>query len=265
MRVAALYDIHGNLPALEAVLDEVRKAGVNHVVVGGDVVPGPMPCETIGLLRDLDLPVQFIQGNGDREVVGWRRGQESDVIPESYRETMRWVARQLHPDEETLLAGWPETVQVHVDGLGGALRDGRADDMRRGLSLVGPHRDEVELRIEGRLSRSHASQGEQRTLALALRLGGHRLLSGRLGSPPVLLLDDVFSELDPVRSDALIRHLPPGQALLATAGEVPPSAAVEETIRVVRIDGRSRLFTGPGMAVDKAGETVEETASERVG
>ncbi len=121
MRVAALYDIHGNLPALEAVLDEVRKAGVNHVVVGGDVVPGPMPCETIGLLRDLDLPVQFILGNGDREVVGWRRGQESDVIPESYRETMRWVARQLHPDEETLLAGWPETVQVHVDGLGEVL------------------------------------------------------------------------------------------------------------------------------------------------
>ena len=157
------------------------------------------------------------------------------------------------------------TWMVHVDGLGGALRDGRADDMRRGLSLVGPHRDEVELRIEGRLSRSHASQGEQRTLALALRLGGHRLLSGRLGSPPVLLLDDVFSELDPVRSDALIRHLPPGQALLATAGEVPPSAAVEETVRVVRIDGRSRLSTGPGMAVDKAGETVEETASERVG
>ena len=81
----------------------------------------------------------------------------------------------------------------------------------------------------------------------------------------MLLLDDVFSELDPVRSDALIRHLPPGQALLATAGEVPPSAAVEETVRVVRIDGRSRLSTGPGMAVDKAGETVEETASERVG
>jgi predicted phosphodiesterase len=121
MRVAALYDIHGNLPALEAVLDEVRQAGAHRVVVGGDVVPGPMPCEAIALLRDLDLPVQFIQGNGDREVVGWRRGHESDVIPESYRETMRWVARQLHPDEETLLAGWPETVRVQVDGLGEVL------------------------------------------------------------------------------------------------------------------------------------------------
>lgn len=121
MRVAALYDIHGNLPALEAVLDEVRQAGAHRVIVGGDVLPGPMPCETIALLRDLKLPVQFIQGNGDREAVGWRRGVESSVVPESYRETMRWVARQLHPDEETLLAGWPLTVSVQVDGIGEVL------------------------------------------------------------------------------------------------------------------------------------------------
>ena len=134
------------------------------------------------------------------------------------------------------------TWMAHVDGLAGALLAGRSDDVRRGLSLVGPHRDDVELRIEGRLSRTHASQGEQRTLALALRLGGHRLLSGRLGSPPVLLLDDVFSELDPVRSDALIRHLPPGQALLATAGPVPPSAVVEETVVVSRVDGFSTVM-----------------------
>lgn len=121
MRVAALYDIHGNLPALEAVLDEVRQAGAHRVIVGGDVLPGPMPCETIALLRDFALPVQFIQGNGDREAVGWRRGVESSVVPESYRETMRWVARQLHPDEETLLAGWPLTVSVQVDGIGEVL------------------------------------------------------------------------------------------------------------------------------------------------
>jgi predicted phosphodiesterase len=121
MRVAALYDIHGNLPALEAVLHDVRQAGAHRVIVGGDVLPGPMPSETIALLRDLDLPVQFIQGNGDREAVGWRRGVESSVIPESYRETMRWVARQLHPDEETLVANWPLTVQVQVDGIGEVL------------------------------------------------------------------------------------------------------------------------------------------------
>ena len=55
MRVAALYDIHGNLPALEAVLDDVRRAQVDEVVVGGDVLPGPMPRETLRRLLDLEL------------------------------------------------------------------------------------------------------------------------------------------------------------------------------------------------------------------
>ena len=60
MRVAALYDIHGNLPALEAVLQDIRQANVDQIVVGGDVVPGPMPRETLRRLLDLDLPTHFI-------------------------------------------------------------------------------------------------------------------------------------------------------------------------------------------------------------
>ncbi len=71
-RVAALYDIHANLPALEAVLEDIRQAEVDLVVVGGDVLPGPMPRETIEFLLNLDIPVQFILGNGDREVLGVR-------------------------------------------------------------------------------------------------------------------------------------------------------------------------------------------------
>jgi len=55
MRVAALYDIHGNLPALEAVLEDLRQMEVDRVVVEGDMVPGPMPCETIGCLLDLSI------------------------------------------------------------------------------------------------------------------------------------------------------------------------------------------------------------------
>jgi Icc-related predicted phosphoesterase len=62
MPVAAIYDIHGNVPALEAVLEDIREAGADRVVVGGDVVPGPMPRETLRILLDLDVPVQFIQG-----------------------------------------------------------------------------------------------------------------------------------------------------------------------------------------------------------
>jgi putative phosphoesterase len=121
MRVAALYDIHGNLPALEAVLKEVRRAEVDHIVVGGDVVPGPMPRETIACLLDLDIPVQFIQGNGDREVLARMRGTETDTVPEQFREVVRWAAQQLHPEHEQLLASWPKTLRVQIYGLGEVL------------------------------------------------------------------------------------------------------------------------------------------------
>src|SRR5690349_2185431 len=67
MRVAALNDIHSNLPALEAVLQDVRQAGVDQIVVGGDVVLGPMPRESLDALFSLDIPIQFIQGNCERE------------------------------------------------------------------------------------------------------------------------------------------------------------------------------------------------------
>ena len=71
--------------------------------------------------------------------------------------------------------------------------------------------------LNGAPSRSHASQGEQRTLALSLRLGVHLLLTERHGEPPLLLLDDVFSELDRFRTAAPFEALPAGQALLTTA------------------------------------------------
>jgi DNA replication and repair protein RecF len=103
-----------------------------------------------------------------------------------------------------------------------ALAESRPDDTVRGVTRVGPHRDELELTLGGLPGRTHASQGEQRSLALALRLAAHQLATDRLGSAPVLLLDDVFSELDPYRSHALLEGLPPGQALLTTALPPPP-------------------------------------------
>ena len=91
-----------------------------------------------------------------------------------------------------------------------ALAEARAVDVRRGVSTVGPHRDELQLSINGLPSRTHASQGEQRSLALALRLAGHRLVTERTGTAPVLVLDDVLSELDDHRATALLEHLPAG-------------------------------------------------------
>jgi putative phosphoesterase len=121
MRIAALYDIHGNRPALEAVLEEVRRSEVDRVVVGGDVFPGPMPCETLDLLLALDLPVQFLRGNGDREVLASRAGVENGTFPESIREVIRWVVEQLTPEHERVAAGWPETLRFAIPGLGEVL------------------------------------------------------------------------------------------------------------------------------------------------
>ena len=116
--------------------------------------------------------------------------------------------------------------------LADAVAASRPDDLRRGVTLIGPHRDEVALAIGGLPGRTHASQGEQRSLALALRLAAHRVVGEAVGASPVLLLDDVFSELDPDRSEALLTHLPPGQALLTTAGLVPESARPGTLVRV---------------------------------
>ena len=118
--------------------------------------------------------------------------------------------------------------------LAGALVAARSDDLRRGVSTVGPHRDDVALAIGGLPARTHASQGEQRSMALALRLAAHAVVTEEVGSPPVLLLDDVFSELDPDRAEALVAHLPMGQALLTTAGDVP---AGTDPALVVRVAG----------------------------
>lgn len=118
MRIAAIYDIHGNLPALEAVLNEVRQVGADQVVVGGDVIPGPMPCETIQCLLDFEIPMRFIRGNGEVAVLSLRTGKNVDKLPEQARDAVRWVAEQLSPEHERLLAGWPPTIRIPIPDLG---------------------------------------------------------------------------------------------------------------------------------------------------
>jgi DNA replication and repair protein RecF len=136
------------------------------------------------------------------------------------------------------LAGQPVSVELRYEplwrqrGLAVALEMARADDVRRGVSTVGPHRDDVELFIGGLPARTHASQGEQRTLALSLRLAAHRLVAERTGTPPVLVLDDVLSELDPQRCGALLAQLPAGQVVLTTAGDLPADARPDAVLRI---------------------------------
>ena len=137
-----------------------------------------------------------------------------------------------------VLAGEPTRVDLAYEpewrttGLGPALLAARNDDVRRGISTVGPHRDDLVLGINGMPARSHASQGECRTLTLAIRLGVHRLITQHVGAAPLLVLDDVLSELDPSRSTALLRHLPAGQVIITTASALPEAAHPDAMITI---------------------------------
>ena len=151
------------------------------------------------------------------------------------------LATQLRPtvaEAYEQLADRPSAIELRYEpawrseGLAVALAAARTHDVRRGVSTVGPHRDDVDLFIGGLPARTHASQGEQRTLALALRLAAHRLVAQVADGSPVLVLDDVLSELDPMRCAALLHHLPPGQVVLTTAGVLPDAAHPDAVIRI---------------------------------
>ncbi len=116
--------------------------------------------------------------------------------------------------------------------LADALLTSRDLDLRRGVTTVGPHRDEIHMTIAGAPARTHASQGEQRSLALALGLAADGVIRTVGVTEPVLLLDDVFSELDPNRAGALLKALPEGQRILTTAAGLPAAARPDQVIRV---------------------------------
>ncbi len=139
------------------------------------------------------------------------------------------------------VAEWAEGTPAAEDAaiaeaLRGALERLRGREAERGTTLVGPHRDEWRLLVAGLDSRTHASQGEQRTLALGLRLAGHRTVTDAIDDEPVLLLDDVFSELDQQRGAALVEKLTGAQTLVTTAGSLP--SAVEPARRLHIAGGR---------------------------
>src|ERR1044071_902547 len=131
MRVAALYDIHGNLPALEAVLQDVREAGVDQIVVGGDIVPGPMARECLERLLAVELARQFIYGNCELAVLAQLSAMPGTPVtywgttsgkplPEPDLQNMRWTAQQIAA-YEPLLASWTKTLHLNIDGLGEVL------------------------------------------------------------------------------------------------------------------------------------------------
>lgn len=126
MKVAALYDIHGNLPALNAVLEELKTVQPDVIVIGGDIVSGPMPQQTLERLLQVDTDIRFISGNGDRDIVTAFDGlpffrRYLPPISEKEREVNHWTAGQLTRSQRDFLAAMPGQLVLEIEGMGGLL------------------------------------------------------------------------------------------------------------------------------------------------
>jgi putative phosphoesterase len=121
--VAALYDIHGNLPALDAALDaiEALDSSVETIVIGGDVVLGPMPRATLERVMALGDRARYLRGNCDRLVVDAFDRRSAAWLPAAVQHTISWVAAQLDQPHRDFLAAFPETLTLAVHGIGDVL------------------------------------------------------------------------------------------------------------------------------------------------
>ncbi len=152
-----------------------------------------------------------------------RRGRVLHLLAPELVRAYREIAEEASVVELSYRASWKEgTVDVEsaaafTSGLLEALERVRQRDYERRVTTVGPHRDEPQFVLDGHDARIHASQGEQRSMALAARLAWHRLVTEATAEAPVLLLDDVFSELDAQRARALARALPGDTQTLVTS------------------------------------------------
>jgi DNA replication and repair protein RecF len=133
------------------------------------------------------------------------------------------------PDEITDVGAWTERIRARIE-------ERRQDEIVRGVTLVGPHRDDVKLTLDDMPARTHASHGEGWLAALALVLGAHAAIAEALGEAPVLLLDDPFTLLDPERRARAVTALPEDGQILITAAD---PAEVPGALGATSLDVRS--------------------------
>ncbi len=123
-RVAAIYDVHGNLPALEAVLADLQSVNPDLIVVGGDVVAGPMPAEVMDRLMALGDSIRFVRGNADREVLAaYDAGLYVDLVnvADPAERVAAYAASKIDREHRDLLASFAERLIVEIEGLGQVL------------------------------------------------------------------------------------------------------------------------------------------------
>jgi DNA replication and repair protein RecF len=138
------------------------------------------------------------------------------------------AVRELEPDAARCHAEIAAGERLQIDYVGPpenlaeAVNNSLAEDLKRGTTSVGPHRDDVRVILDGQDARSFASQGQQRTAVVSLKLAEAALIERRTNERPVLLLDDVLSELDSDRRAALLREVASGGQVIVTSVEAGP-------------------------------------------
>ncbi len=164
------------------------------------------------------------------------------TLAESIVSSRRMAVSELEPlavrAHESISSG--ETMTVGYVGppedLGEALARATAEDLRRGVTSLGPHRDDLLITIAGTDARSYASQGQQRTAVVSLKLAEAELIESRSGERPILLLDDVLSELDVARRSALLERVGQGGQVIVTSVEAdpfPPALMATAAVRCI--------------------------------
>ncbi len=226
-----------------------RRAWVDDAVVGLDPHADTVRSDVERILKQRNALLKGVKGRLDEsaaltldvwddrltkagEALAAHRRSALDQLTPRIATAYQDLAGRALPIETSYQSAWAS------EGLAAALASARDQDLRRGVTTVGPHRDEIAFAVDGLPARTHASQGEQRSLALALRLAVHRAVTDARGTSPILLLDDVLSELDDDRAAALLANLPAGQALLTSATALPAPASPDLVVDVV--DGEVR-------------------------
>ncbi len=238
VRVAAIYDIHGNLPALEAALAEIAASDIDLIVVGGDLAWGPLPRETIERLVALGPRARFIRGDADRDVLESLSAEPADT-DDPTEKVSRWCADQLSELQREFLSSQPATLAIDVDGLGptrfchGSPRSDRdritvATPPEKVIPMLAGVREQVIV-----CGHTHAQFDR--------RVGGHRIVNagsvglqfGEPGAYWTLLGPDVeFRRTDYAYEDAATRIMATACPVAATFAErvvapPPASTAVE--------------------------------------
>ena len=147
-------------------------------------------------------------------------------------------------DHHRVISGG-ERLEIRYEGASGPLADllpaARGEDIRRGSTSVGPHRDDLSIAIDGADARSYGSQGQQRTAVVSLKLAEADLMAGRSGERPLVLLDDVLSELDAQRRAALLNGVARQGQVIVTAVDAETFPEAMRADAVVRCIAQGRV------------------------